>query len=45
MTRCMKYARLGFSMHSDQINKFFDTIKTNPKSILKEPKDYEELGK
>jgi len=45
MTRCMKYARLGFSMDSGQINKFFDTIKANPNSIVKKSTDYEELGK
>jgi hypothetical protein len=41
----MKYARLGFSMDSGQINKFFDTIKANPNSIVKKSTDYEELGK
>lgn len=40
MSRCMKYARLGFNMPYSEINKFFDTITKEPnKKHTSEEKD------
>ena len=30
MSRCMKYARLGFYLSHGEINEFIDTIKKDP---------------